>query len=101
MALENKWWLWMRNSGFGGSAPFLTLEIHRINALAGPEYEKMFGTTVGAFHQWKDGTSTKYFRGNDVNAFGASFLEQIARNPQAAKEWWLDFCQPSNWSAMM
>ena len=84
----DKWWFWMRNSGFGGSAPFLTLEIHRVNALAGAEYEKMFGTSIGAFHQWKEGTSTKYFRTKDVDAFGTSFLEQLARNPAAKREWW-------------
>lgn len=83
----DKWWLWMRNSGFGGSAPFLTLEIHRVNALAGAEYEKMFGTTIGAFHHWKSGTSKKYFRTRDVDVFGASFLEQLARNPNVVGEW--------------
>lgn len=85
---HDKWWFWMRNSGFSGSAPFLTLEIHRVNAIAGAEYEQMFGTTVGAFHHWKDGTSTKYFRTKDVDLFGANFLEQIVRNPEMTREWW-------------
>jgi len=78
----------MRNSGFGGSAPWITLEIHRVNSLKSAEYESMFGTNIGAFHLWQDGVSTKYFKKNDLEIFNASFLRQIHNNQEILQQWW-------------
>ncbi len=87
MTSPDKWWLWMQNSGFGGSAPFLTLEIYRVIALKDSEFKQMFGTCIGAFHHWQDGASTKYFREKDLKIFDGNFLNKIEQQPFIVQDW--------------
>src|SRR3989338_168990 len=77
---SEKWLTWLyANRSPGGSAPYLLLEIFSPSALPNGDMEKYFGRPVDMMHYWKEGYSWKYFRKEDVEEVGNTFLDRVAK----------------------